>query len=273
MTTILGFGVPVNKVIYYINGKTILDAMTLQPEQSEVTGVYEVKGNLTTEFGVNPYFVSTENNEYFLIYAPQGDDRIYDSEGKEPKIDKMLTCDEILIPDINLKPVKLGKPNYDSVVKYVEQHNMQPQLYDDSALIQEIKTIRDRLESLPKTNQRDESVNSELISLRNDVAQLYDVMDALIRRIYEIYPVTPKTPLRIKNMYPTEINLGMYEQLKQQGQIMNEWYEPILQPYVSSHRKMTRVLTVFTKDGKAYYVICSVDPKTGEKKAIPQGSQ
>ncbi|AYV85980.1 MAG: hypothetical protein Solivirus2_51 [Solivirus sp.] len=284
----LGFGIPANKVVYYNPGRNILSAVDLQEEPDFINEIIPVEGKLTTDFGVNPLFVATDRGTYHLLYAPLGPlgtSKVYDSEGNEPHFGKILSSLEIVIPDKSWRPIRLSPANIDSFNKFVESqeeketnsnnsvtmHEMgnfgsRNGNYDDTSILQEIEKIKSRLEN---QSQKTPVVDPEISNLRRDVAQLYDILDALIRRVYSLYPINRQMPMRINNYELTEIPLDEYERMKRRGEISEDRIDPLLQPYISSHRSNNRIKTVISKSGKGYFVQCNIDPTT-KNISLPQ---
>ncbi len=259
MDILLGFGLPANKVVYYKPGQAILNATDLQQETDLVNEIIPVQGEITGNYGVNPIVVATDRGTYHLLYAPSGTDRVFDSEGGSPNFGKVLSSLEIVIPDRDLKPIRLAPANTISFNRFVDSQSLlpgspEPMSYDDSVLIQEIQNIKQKLE----TPSRD----PEVLSLKRDVAQLYDILDALIRRVYSLYPINRLQPMRIGGVDLTEISLDEYERMRKRGEILEDRIDPLLQPYISSHRSNNRIKTVISKNGKGYFVQCFIDPVT-----------
>ena len=103
---------PLNKVVYYIrNNETgthsIVNAGTLQPlnDSKLVREVIKINGDITTDYDVNPVVIGNDKGEYYIVYAPNYSNVIYDSRNNNIQslnYGNLLTCTEILIPDLNL---------------------------------------------------------------------------------------------------------------------------------------------------------------------------
>ena len=284
---------PLNKVVYYIGSKKtkdplIFNAATLQPisDMKNITTVIPIEGSLVAKYGVHPFVVSTASGTYHIVYAPQNDNYLYDHKGMPVKIGKLVSATDILIPDLDTlnndlpSAAQLDTPNSDSLIHYndlEETGNYSPApIYGVSATprfspepeapntgtIIEIAEIKNQYEDLNKKIQ-----NLSLADIKKDIAQLYDIMEALTRRIYSMYPVNRKTPIRIGNIEPQEMSVDEYQKLAVQNKIKNAEFPPLMQPYAGSHRSDNRIMTVHDLSGNMFYVNCNFDPKTNQLSA------
>lgn len=92
--------------------------------------------------------------------------------------------------------------------------------------------------------------------------ELNFVVQALIGRIYQIYPVISPTEL---TWYGEKISLlkwNEYENLKNENKISSSQIEHLLQPFAGSHRNNNRMILVKSNDGKKYFCQVKHDPKT-----------
>ncbi len=109
-------------------------------------------------------------------------------------------------------------------------------------------------------------MNKKNEEMRKDIAQLYDIFDALIRRTYGgyMYPVQRKTPIRINGCTPKQITVEDYNKMIGENKVKRVAFDAILQPYVGSHRSDNRILTVYDLNENIFFVECHYDPKTNK---------
>ena len=129
----------------------------------------------------------------------------------------------------------------------------------------ELTEIKTELEKKINSIQSEQSnKNNQIGEIKKDIAQLFDVLEALIKRIYGgyMYPVIRKTPLRIEGRELEKMSVEDYNKLSAEGKFDRVLFDAILQPYAGSQRNDNRILTVYDKNGGAFYVECNYDPKT-----------
>ena len=264
---------PINKAVYYIRNMntgthTIINANTLQPldKLAVITEVIRIKVDIITEYEINPLVVGNENGEYFIVYAPHNDNRIYDSSGidiRKMNYGTLVSATEISIPDLtnyksgSLPSVSLLSPNMLSLELYNELNNRSENLIEEKLIgnyspapLSSVLSIFEQadnketaiISSTPNTLNRSNMSNTpsisntpslyradpgtgtmlelsqmkselekkiellqtnevkeakELSEMKKGILQLYDVLNALIKRIYGVYmyPVSRKTPM------------------------------------------------------------------------------
>jgi len=79
------------------------------------------------------------------------------------------------------------------------------------------------------------------------------VVESLIKRIYQIYPISMPKELIYNNEKISLISWSQAEKLKSENKIVSHTIEPLLQPFAGSHRNNNRMILIQTTDNKKYY--------------------
>lgn len=286
----LFFGVPLNKVVYCVkNNSALFNASTLESisDSSRIQNIIPIEGALLSKYGTHPFVVCTEKETYHIMYTKNG--KLYMSDGQSPSVGRIESFVDICIPDIQnfngkiLNPVLLDNPDINVIIEYnnsvgsqtpifaKQQHSPAPQfiappspIFDhlhteapNTGTIVELSEIRSKCEEL----DRKVGENGDV---RKDIDQIFDILDALIRRVYSLYPVKRKTDIRSGKILYQEMTVPEYMKLVQDNKLKNKDFPALFQPYAGSHRSENRIMTVTDTSDKNYYVVCNFDVKTNK---------
>lgn len=290
---------PGDVIIYsFSNTSTGLDvaynAGTLEKiENLPIEDVKEVKGLVTSRFGVNPTILAYDDNKYEVVYGL--DDKVVYGDGSLVMSNgsKVVAETTISIPDMteSMSPILLASPNKTSIQEYIdmthrEKSGQTPARPAESPSVPvEIEEQREvggasgqtpvRPEQSPSVptavfderfttlQKQDDDRKREVEELKADVEDLKQILEALTRRIYQLYPVKIPHAIRDgKSLQPIVPFEDIVTKMNE-GKIEKHELNPLLQPYAGSHRSNNRLVTFIEKDGGVCHVRVDYDQQNG----------
>jgi len=201
-------------------------------DRSLVQGFTKVKGKVTDRFGVRPTVLAYSNGKLEVIYAPTGSKDILRSNGSLAKSRKVVARADILVPDFSKS------------------------------------SLTEKLAELPLAEANEESlkefISSPHESLEERVKRLEEVVEAMNRRLYRIYPVNCPNTFALKGKEVPVVPIEEINEKIAKGEVERIDLEPNFQPFAGSHRSENRLWTFHTSAGETYLAHAKYDSETNK---------
>lgn len=291
---------PNNIIVYSLSDEDsegaknlIYNAGSLELVEKPFESFQEVEGTITNRFGVTPVVLHfTEPQDRLkVVYTFPSDNRLFTSESQPLESDFGIieSVAPLLIPDLTrikvtakkevLPSIQLTDFNREAILNWskpLKSLTLTPP--EDLEDLEEAKDLEglSPMTMMDFTKAKDledlkiqdltevKDLEKKVQHLTDRISDLEGILEVMNRRIYQIYPVTCPSQLRIENEMIPVVEFEEVMKKFNEKEIETYTMEPKLQAYAGSHRGNNRMFIFLDKKGNKYLARCNYDPKNNE---------